>query len=235
MPGPVRCRSPRWSPARRGCNAAGSRTWWLRSRSNAPARRSCPPRGHARVGSGHIPTASGCRRIRGGTIRPSARKVLLGRLGGADDDHRAIRRARRTSVVYSMSSPGKGPNRVGTRRFGIDSAPADLLRGHRHREDRPDTSGRPFLGSRGRRLTRRLHTTPLLILTHVDAVDPIPSAVQHTLPPPEQPLSPNGPDHSVTVAAQAAAMCVVCTSVRVEVHCVTVGEDEKVGSCAAAW
>ena len=49
--------------------------------------------------------------------------------------------------------------------------------GHRHREDRPDTwppsvPRQPLVV-----FTMPPHTTPLLILTHGAAVDPIPSAV----------------------------------------------------------
>ena len=51
--------------------------------------------------------------------------------------------------------------------------------GHRHHEDRPDTWS-PSVPRRSLVvLTVPPRTTPLLILTHGDAADPIPSAVQH--------------------------------------------------------
>lgn len=51
--------------------------------------------------------------------------------------------------------------------------------GHRHREDRPDTWSPSVPRQSLVVFTMPPHTTPLLILTHGDAVDPIPSAVQH--------------------------------------------------------
>ena len=50
--------------------------------------------------------------------------------------------------------------------------------GHRHREDRPDTWSPSVPRQSLVVFTMPPHTTPLLILTHGDAVDPIPSAVQ---------------------------------------------------------
>ena len=52
--------------------------------------------------------------------------------------------------------------------------------GHRHREDRPDTWSPSVPRQSLVVFTMPPHMTPLLILTHGDAVDPIPSAVQHT-------------------------------------------------------
>ena len=51
--------------------------------------------------------------------------------------------------------------------------------GHRHREDRPDTWSPSVPRQPPIVFTMPPHTTRLLILTHGDAVDPIPSAVQH--------------------------------------------------------
>ena len=50
--------------------------------------------------------------------------------------------------------------------------------GHRHREDRPDTWSPSVPRQPPIVFTMPPHTTQLLILTHDDAVDPIPSAVQ---------------------------------------------------------
>ena len=52
--------------------------------------------------------------------------------------------------------------------------------GHRHREDRPDTWSPSVPRQPPIVFTMPPHTTPLLILTHGDAMDPIPSAVQQT-------------------------------------------------------
>ena len=50
--------------------------------------------------------------------------------------------------------------------------------GHRHREDRPDTWSPSVPRWPLVVFTMPPHTTALLMLTHGDAVDPIPSAVQ---------------------------------------------------------
>ena len=51
--------------------------------------------------------------------------------------------------------------------------------GHRHREDRPNTWSPSVPRQPLVVFTMPPHTTALLILTHGDAADPIPSAVQH--------------------------------------------------------
>jgi hypothetical protein len=54
------------APAAGHCRARVDTHWALHlGRRGGPARRSCPLPGHGRVGAGSIPTAAGCRRIRG--------------------------------------------------------------------------------------------------------------------------------------------------------------------------
>ena len=52
---------------------------------------------------------------------------------------------------------------------------------HRHREHRPDTRKPPVPRRPLVVVTTPPHTTPLLILTHSDAMSPIPSAVQQAI------------------------------------------------------
>ena len=55
-----------------------------------------------------------------------------------------------------------------------------LSAGGRHRGDGPDT-GQPSIAPRSLLVfTMTPHTTPLLVLTHRDAADPILSAAQHS-------------------------------------------------------
>ena len=51
--------------------------------------------------------------------------------------------------------------------------------GHRHREDRADTAQPPVPRQPLLVFTMTPHTTRLLVLTHSDAADPIPSAALH--------------------------------------------------------
>ncbi len=128
--------------ARRGCSAAGSRTWVaphppqrtrrgrasiataprprMRRRRPYPHRARVPP--HPLRGQCILASA------RASSADSAVRTMIIGRYSGHE------------APTWSItSSPGKGPNRVGAKRFGIGSAPADRSAGHRHRDDRPDT------------------------------------------------------------------------------------------------
>ena len=80
-------------------------------------------------------------------------------------------------MVYHVLA-GEGANRVGVKRFGIGLRQGIRSVGHRRHDDRHDT-GQVSVPRRTLLVfTMTPHTSRLLVLTHSDATNPIPSAAQ---------------------------------------------------------
>ena len=170
--GPVRCRSPRWSPPGVAATRPAAGPGWLRTRGNAPAGaapRSGLNRGRGRVGGGHIPMAPGCCRTRGGgsasSRRPGPPRPTRGCRRGSSSATAGMRHHCR------LSHPRYGRGQIVLVADGLESLRRKRIAftSHRHRDERPDIGQPPFLGISWSWSPCRRTLTRVLVLTLSDA------------------------------------------------------------------